>query len=88
MLPSRHAAPCVLRLLSFALLLVSPLWVRATQLRAAEISAEQVSCDNLFQYKITVYLNTASEVYFGDGSLEFGGNTSNVSRFFLLYRHS
>lgn len=44
-----------------------------THLRAGEITLTRVSCTSLeFIVTITVYTNTASEIKFGDGILDFG----------------
>jgi hypothetical protein len=79
------AARCVPRILPVVFLLVSPFWVRASHLRAAEVTAEQVSCDNPYLYRITVtaYLNTFSGTAFGgesetDGHFSFGDGSIHL----------
>jgi hypothetical protein len=76
---------CVFRILPVAILLASPSWVKATHLRAAEVSAELVSCNNPYRYRITVtaYLNTSSGTVFGgssltDGHFDFGDGSIHL----------
>lgn len=63
--------------LAFALLLVCPIVVKATHIRAGEIIAELVSCQGLtYRFTIIGYEDTGSEVVFGNGIIDFGDGES------------
>ena len=53
--------------------------VKATHLRAGEITVERLNCTSLtFRITITVYTNTGSDIRFGDGVLDFGDRSEPV----------
>jgi len=55
------------------LTLVAHTHVKATHLRAGEITLERVSCTGLtFKITINIYTDTGSPIKFGDGILDFG----------------
>jgi hypothetical protein len=48
----------------------------ATHIRAGQITAEVVSCQNLeYRFTITGYTDTGSDVQFGGGTISFGDGT-------------
>jgi len=52
----------------------------ATHLRAGEITLERVSCTDLtFKITITVYTDTGSPIKFGDGILDFGDGSKQIT---------
>lgn len=58
---------------TIGVVLLAPLQVQATHLRAGEITVERLSCSSLtFRITITVYTNTGSPIRFGDGVLDYG----------------
>jgi hypothetical protein len=71
----RKAIPLYLKLsvITLLLLLAFSSSIRATHLRAGEITLDRVSCTELtFKITITVYTDTGSPIKFGDGDLNFG----------------
>lgn len=63
--------------LAIAVLLLCPILVKATHIRAGEIIAELVSCQGLtYRFTIIGYEDTGSDVEFGNGIIEFGDGES------------
>src|SRR4051812_2662511 len=59
------------------LMLGTAVTLKATHLRAGEITVERLNCTSLtFKITVTVYTNTGSPIQFGDGILDFGDGSS------------